>query len=211
MGDYSRAAEMLRGNVEVLARSTPADVRFYCIYSQSLLAQVLSLLGKFVEGRRHGEEAVRLAMVDGQWHRDIRISTRERLGHLYLAQGDLEAAIQVFAESLALCRASGQRVSLGSIAGGLGEAYAHTGRLAEGPGALGGGAPGRSPRRSVGRRYGGMSVSKRNSTGGSSRLARSFLLPCGLSTMISLAEDICGLYRSTRQRTARRAMSQESG
>ena len=54
------------------------------------------------------------------------------LGHLYLAQGDLEAAIQVLAESLALCRASGQRVSLGSIAGGLGEAYAHTGRLDEG-------------------------------------------------------------------------------
>jgi tetratricopeptide (TPR) repeat protein len=132
MGDYSRAAEMLRGNVEVLARSTPAGVRFYCIYSQALLAQVLSLLGKFVEGRRYGEEAVRLAMVDEQWHTDIQISTRERLGHLYLAQGDLEAAIQVFAESLALCRASGQRVSLGSIAGGLGEAYAHIGRLAEG-------------------------------------------------------------------------------
>jgi tetratricopeptide (TPR) repeat protein len=35
-------------------------------------------------------------------------------------------------EGLALCRASGLRVSLGGIAEGLGEAYAYTGRLAEG-------------------------------------------------------------------------------
>src|SRR5262245_30267976 len=38
----------------------------------------------------------------------------------------------MFEEGLALCRASGQRVSLGAIAGGLGEAYAHMRRLAEG-------------------------------------------------------------------------------
>ena len=61
-----------------------------------------------------------------------RSCARARLGCLYLAQGDLEAAIRVFEEGLALCRASGQRASLGAIAGGLGEAYAHTGRLAEG-------------------------------------------------------------------------------
>jgi hypothetical protein len=35
-----------------------------------------------------------------------------------------------------------------------------------------------------------MSVSKQSSTRGSSRLVRSFLLPCGLPTTISLAEDI---------------------
>jgi hypothetical protein len=28
---------------------------------------VLSVLGDFAEGRRHGEEALRLAIVDGQW------------------------------------------------------------------------------------------------------------------------------------------------
>ena len=54
------------------------------------------------------------------------------LGCLYLAQGDLEAAIRLFEEGLALCHTTGQRASLGSIAGGLGEAYALTGRLAEG-------------------------------------------------------------------------------
>ena len=64
--------------------------------------------------------------------RDAPINARARLGCLYLAQGDLEAAIRVFEEGLALCRATGQRASLWAIAGGLGEAYAHTGRLAEG-------------------------------------------------------------------------------
>ena len=64
--------------------------------------------------------------------RDAPICVHARLGCLYLAQGDLEAAIRVFEEGLALCRATGNRAPLWAIAGGLGEAYAHTGRLAEG-------------------------------------------------------------------------------
>jgi tetratricopeptide (TPR) repeat protein len=131
IGDYNRAAAVLRGNVEALARSMPGDMRLWCIKSQAWLAEVLSVLGEFAEGRRHGEEALRLAMIDGQWQRDAPIVARTHLGRLYLAQGDLEAAIRVFEEGLALCRASGQRASLGSIAGDLGEAYAHTGRLVE--------------------------------------------------------------------------------
>jgi class 3 adenylate cyclase/tetratricopeptide (TPR) repeat protein len=132
IGDYRRAAELLRGNVAALARHTPGDMRLWCIKSQVWLAQVLGLLGEFAEGRRHGEEALRLAMRDGQWQRDAPITARANLGWLYLAQGDLEAAIRMFEEGLALCRASGQMASLGSIAGDLGEAYAHTGRLVEG-------------------------------------------------------------------------------
>jgi class 3 adenylate cyclase/tetratricopeptide (TPR) repeat protein len=132
IGNYRRAAEMLRGNVEALAHSTPGDMRVWCIKSQAWLQQVLSVLGEFAEGRRHGEEALRLSMIDGQWQRGAPITARARLGGLYLAQGDLEAAIRVFEEGLALCRATGQEASLAAIAGGLGEAYAHTGRLAEG-------------------------------------------------------------------------------
>jgi tetratricopeptide (TPR) repeat protein len=132
MGAYKRAAELLRGNVEALARSTPGAMRVSCTKSQAWLAQVLSTLGEFAEGRRHGEEALRLAIVDGQWQGDAPIMARARLGCLYLAQGDLEAAIRVFEEGLALCRASGDIATLGAITGGLGEAYAHTGRVAEG-------------------------------------------------------------------------------
>jgi tetratricopeptide (TPR) repeat protein len=54
------------------------------------------------------------------------------LGLLYLAQGDLEAAIRVLERGLALCRASGSRDWLPTIAGALGEAYAYAGRLAQG-------------------------------------------------------------------------------
>jgi tetratricopeptide (TPR) repeat protein len=54
------------------------------------------------------------------------------LGELYLAQGDLEPAIRVLEQGLALCRASGNRVWLRRIAAGLGSAYARQGRLAEG-------------------------------------------------------------------------------
>jgi predicted ATPase/class 3 adenylate cyclase/DNA-binding winged helix-turn-helix (wHTH) protein len=132
IGDYRRAAEVLRGNVAALARSTPGYMRNWCISSQAWLAEVLSIRGEFLEGRRYGEEALRLAMGDEQWYGDLPIKARARLGSLYLAQGDLEAAIQVFEEGLALSRAFDEKASLGLIAGGLGEAYARTGRLAEG-------------------------------------------------------------------------------
>ena len=54
------------------------------------------------------------------------------LGHLYLAQGDLEHAIQVLEPGLALCRASGSRNQLRQMAATLGYAFALQGRLAEG-------------------------------------------------------------------------------
>jgi tetratricopeptide (TPR) repeat protein len=88
--------------------------------------------GEFVEGRRYGEEALHLAMGDKPWHGDVPRSVRARIGSLYLAQGDLDAAIRVFEEGLVLCRASDDKPVLGVIAGSLGEAYAHVGRLAEG-------------------------------------------------------------------------------
>jgi hypothetical protein len=54
------------------------------------------------------------------------------LGLLYLAQGDLEHASQMFDQGLALCRASGNRDWLTGIVAGLGYASALQGRLAEG-------------------------------------------------------------------------------
>ena len=60
------------------------------------------------------------------------ILTHSWLGVLYLAQGDLEHAIRVLEQGLALCRASGNRNWLRAIVAGLGSAYALQGRLAEG-------------------------------------------------------------------------------
>ena len=64
LGDFGRAAELLRRNVEAADRAsgTPStDVR---IESRAWLARTLSALGAFAEGRRHGEEALRLATLD---------------------------------------------------------------------------------------------------------------------------------------------------
>jgi tetratricopeptide (TPR) repeat protein len=91
----------------------------------------LSALGTFAEGRRHGEEALRLATLAGRGITPI--VAHACLGDLYLAQGDLEPAIGVLEQGLALCRASGYRGGfLRQIVAGLGYAYALQGRLAEG-------------------------------------------------------------------------------
>jgi tetratricopeptide (TPR) repeat protein len=90
----------------------------------------LSALGAFAEGRRHGEEALRLATLAGRGETPIIAHTH--LGLLYLAQGDLEHAIRVLEQGLVLCRASGHRGNLRTIAAALGSAYALQGRLAEG-------------------------------------------------------------------------------
>jgi tetratricopeptide (TPR) repeat protein len=130
IGDFSRAAELLRRNVEAAGREAGTPSIVFRIESQAWLAQTLGALGAFVEGRRHGEEALRLATREGRGHTPIVV--HGCLGFLYLAQGDLEHAIRVFDQGLALCRASGERSWLRWIAAGLGAASALQGRLAEG-------------------------------------------------------------------------------
>jgi tetratricopeptide (TPR) repeat protein len=132
IGDFSRAAELLRRNVEAGDRESgklSTDMRIAA--SQTWLARTLSALGAFAEARRHGEEALRLATLEGRGVTPI--TAHGCLGLLYLAQGDLEHAIRVFDQGLALCRASGYRGGwLRLIAAGLGYASALQGRLAEG-------------------------------------------------------------------------------
>jgi hypothetical protein len=90
----------------------------------------LSTLGAFAEGRRHGEEALRLATLEGRGTTPIVVYGC--LGLQYLAQGDLEYAIPVLDQGLALCRASGHQGWLRGIVAGLGYASALQGRHAEG-------------------------------------------------------------------------------
>jgi tetratricopeptide (TPR) repeat protein len=63
---------------------------------------------------------------------DTPIIAHAWLGDLYFVKGDLEQAIRVLEQGLALCRASGNRTMLRWIASALGSAYALQGRLAEG-------------------------------------------------------------------------------
>jgi tetratricopeptide (TPR) repeat protein len=88
------------------------------------------MLGAFAEGRGHGEDALRLATMEGRG--DTSIVAHTGLGYLYLAKGDLEHAIRVLEPGLTLCRASGHRTNLRTIAAGLGSAHALQGRFAAG-------------------------------------------------------------------------------
>jgi tetratricopeptide (TPR) repeat protein len=107
IGDFGRTAELLRRSVEAADQepgTSRADLR---IRSQAWLARSLGLLGAFAEGRHHREEALRLATLEGRG--DTPIIVYGSLGLLYLTKGDLEPAIQVLEQGLALCRASGDR------------------------------------------------------------------------------------------------------
>jgi tetratricopeptide (TPR) repeat protein len=130
-GDVGRAAELLRWSVEAADQASDRLSTNVRIQSRVWLARTLSDLGAFAEGRRHGEEALRLATLAGRGTTPI--MAHRDLGSLYLAQGDLEHAIRVLGQGLALCRASGYRGGmLRAIAAALGSAYALQGRLAEG-------------------------------------------------------------------------------
>src|SRR5207245_4093827 len=100
------------------------------IIARAWLTRALSALGEFAEGRRHGEEALRLATLEGR--RQTPLVAHGCLGGLYLSQGDLEHAIRVLDQGLALCRASGNRSWLQTIGASLGYVSALQGRLAEG-------------------------------------------------------------------------------
>ena len=130
MGDLGQAAALLRQNVEVLAAGTPDPRLMYGIQSRAWLALVLSFLGAFAEGRLHGEEALRLAAGEGQGN--LPTIAYGCLGFLHLTKGDLEPAIWVFDQGLALCHATENKDWSRWITAGLGHAYALTGRLTEG-------------------------------------------------------------------------------
>ena len=130
IGDFGRAAERLRQNVEAADRASGTPSTVFWIQSRAWLARTLREIGAFAEGRRHGEEALRLAALEGRGSTPI--IAHGCLGLLYLAQGDLAHAIRVLEQGLALCRASGNRDWLRETVAGLGSASALQGHLAEG-------------------------------------------------------------------------------
>ena len=130
IGDFGRAVELLQQSVEAADQESGTPITPLRISSRAWLARTLSALGAFAEGRRHGEEALRLATREGRGHTPIVVHVC--LGLLYLAQGDLEHAIRVLEQGLALCRASGDLGWLRSMTAGLGSAAALQGRFAEG-------------------------------------------------------------------------------
>ena len=141
IGDFGQAAELFRRNVEAADRGSGTSSADWRIRFRAWLAPILSALGAFAEGQRHGEEALRLATLAGRGATPI--IAHGCLGHLYLAQGDLEHAIRVLEQGLALCRASGERTWLRSDLGGPGLCRCAPGAPRGGARAAGGGDQGR--------------------------------------------------------------------
>jgi class 3 adenylate cyclase/tetratricopeptide (TPR) repeat protein len=83
IGDFGRAAELLRQNVEAVDRGSGRSSTDVGIESRAWLARTFSHVGDFAEGQRYGEEALRLATLEGRG--ETLISTLACLGDLYLA------------------------------------------------------------------------------------------------------------------------------
>ena len=122
LGDFGQAAALLQRNVETADRASRTPCTDVRIQSRAWLAWTLSDLGAFAEGRRHGEEALRLTMLESRG--DTPILVHGCLGRSYLIQGDLDHAIQVLDQGLALCRTADNRTNLRPIATSLGYAAA---------------------------------------------------------------------------------------
>jgi predicted ATPase len=130
IGDFVQAAEVLRQTVGVVDREAGRPGLDMRLRSQAWLATILGTLGTFAEGRRHGEDALRLVTRAGRG--DVPIMVHAQLGHLYLTQGELAHAIRLLEQGLVLCRASGDRNLLRMTAASLGYAVALQGRHVDG-------------------------------------------------------------------------------
>src|SRR5262249_44043945 len=66
IGDFGQAIELWRRNIEAADRESGTPSTDVGLQSRAWLAQTLGALGVFAEGRRHGEEALRLATLESR-------------------------------------------------------------------------------------------------------------------------------------------------
>jgi DNA-binding winged helix-turn-helix (wHTH) protein/class 3 adenylate cyclase/tetratricopeptide (TPR) repeat protein len=134
LGDYRRAVDMLRRNVEALDRAGPQE-RFgrlslgpglQTVASRCWLLQALAGLGAFAEARVIAAETLRLAESDG--HPYTLALAYARVSFLYLGQGEVHRAIPALERALELCRVGDIQQYRTGIYCGLGYALALSGR-----------------------------------------------------------------------------------
>lgn len=128
-GDFRLSAQLLRTNLGTLSSGVSGRSRALLIGSEAWLARSLASIGEFLDGGRHGQNALRLAMEDGEGPSPV--TAHGCLGILYVIQGEWAAAISLLERGLALCHAADDRNWSQAIAGALGEAYGRVGRLSE--------------------------------------------------------------------------------
>ncbi|MEE9274399.1 MAG: tetratricopeptide repeat protein, partial [bacterium] len=132
LGDYRRAAELLRKNVASIPEERRRE-RFglansASLISRSQLASCLAETGEFEEGIARGEEALRIAAEVDQPY--SMISSYFGVGFLHLRKGDFDEAVSMLERCLDLSREI--PVFAPWSAAYLGYAYALSGRVDEG-------------------------------------------------------------------------------
>jgi tetratricopeptide (TPR) repeat protein len=97
---------------------------------RGFLSSTLGELGRFAEGRRHGQAAIRIAEAAGSPF--ALVAATGGLGALYVRQGDPANAIPILERGLAACRAHRLYNWFSHVAASLGRAYLAAGRIDEG-------------------------------------------------------------------------------
>lgn len=131
LGDYHRAADFLRRNVERFEGDLIHE-RFgmagpHSVISRAWLVMCLAELGEFPEGIVRGEEGLRIAEAVDQPF-SVALASYA-VGSLSLRKGDLIRAISLLERALPLCQSVPYYFPW--IASALGYAYALSGRVAE--------------------------------------------------------------------------------
>ena len=133
LGDYPRAVEILRRNVESLRGNLTHEpfrlAGLPSVISRTNLVWCLAELGEFTEGIALGEEGIRIAEAADNPYSVI--SAHLGLGTLYLLKGEPQRAIPVLERGLGLCEVLNLPLVFPLLASSLGSAYALSGRSAE--------------------------------------------------------------------------------
>jgi tetratricopeptide (TPR) repeat protein len=134
LGDYRRAIDCLRENVDALegdlrhARFGMGMAGLPSVHSRTFLVYCLAECGEFVERMTHSEDALRIAeAVD---HPYSLVFASMALGQLHLCRGACRQAISLFERALELCRVWNIPLLALSGTARLGYAYALSGQVA---------------------------------------------------------------------------------
>ena len=129
LGDYRRALDLLSQSAEMADSRRPP---FAASWSHAWVALTLSNLGNFVDATSHANEAVTIA--ERADHPFSLAEAMTALGAVYVAQGNLDLAIDALGRGLALSRE--WQTQPWATLSRLGYAYALSGRLPEALGLL---------------------------------------------------------------------------
>jgi len=130
LGDHRRGVRACEASLGLLDEELARE-RFgmFPVYARTWLTFCLAYLGDFPRALAVAHEAADLARANGR--PEPLVASRAALGTACHVRGDFADAIEHFERGLALCREAGIGVWLSFLTGGLGHAYAHSGRPAE--------------------------------------------------------------------------------